>query len=76
MTKARALASLASLWGISPEKLCAVGDGENDLEMLSWAGIGVAMDNAPEKVKEKARCVIASSDEDGVAKFLNKISST
>ena len=56
--------------GILPEETIAFGDGENDMEMLQLAGIGVAMGNAEEQVKEIADYVTADIDEDGIAKAL------
>jgi Cof subfamily protein (haloacid dehalogenase superfamily) len=52
--------------GISMEHVMAIGDGENDIEMLEMAGIGVAMGNAPENVKRAADYVTANNDEDGI----------
>ena len=46
------------------------GDGENDLILIENAGIGVAMDNAIESVKEKASFITLSNDNDGVAEYL------
>ena len=56
--------------GIRPEEAMAFGDGENDMEMLQLAGIGVAMGNAEEQVKAIADYVTADIDEDGIAKAL------
>lgn len=56
--------------GISREEIIAFGDGENDLEMLKFAGIGVAMANGEEAVKENADYITDSVDEDGVYKAL------
>jgi Cof subfamily protein (haloacid dehalogenase superfamily) len=53
--------------GIDPRHVLALGDAENDIEMLQLAGIGVAMGNAPQDVKDAADYVTASNDEDGVA---------
>ena len=58
--------------GILPEETMAFGDGENDAEMLEFAGIGVAMGNAPDSVKASADYVTDSVDEDGVAKALRQ----
>lgn len=52
--------------GISPEEIIAFGDGENDMEMLQFAGIGVAMGNADARVKQMADYVTADIDEDGI----------
>lgn len=56
--------------GISPEETIAFGDGENDMEMLQFAGIGVAMGNAWENVKACADYVTADIDDDGIEKAL------
>lgn len=63
---------LLEAFDISPENTMAVGDGENDLEMLQIAGIGVAMGSAPSHVKAAADAVVASSDEDGLAEALER----
>ena len=56
--------------GLQPEEIIAFGDGENDLDMLRFAGIGVAMGNAEVAVKEAADFVTADIDDDGIAKAL------
>ena len=56
--------------GITREEIIAFGDGENDLEMLQFAGIGVAMGNAEEEVKQVADYVTSDIDDDGIAKAL------
>ncbi|MBQ8835122.1 MAG: Cof-type HAD-IIB family hydrolase [Oscillospiraceae bacterium] len=56
--------------GIAPEETIAFGDGENDIEMLRFAGIGVAMGNAWDNVKAAADYVTADIDQDGVAEAL------
>ena len=48
----------------------AFGDGGNDISMLQHAGLGVAMGNAKEEVKQKADYVTTSVDEDGIANAL------
>ncbi len=59
--------------GISPEETIAFGDGDNDADMLSLAGIGVALQNATKKCKDAAAYITeASVDEDGVAAFLEE----
>ncbi|HYF95199.1 MAG TPA: Cof-type HAD-IIB family hydrolase [Symbiobacteriaceae bacterium] len=72
ITKATGLERLAALNGILPHQIIAFGDNLNDLEMLRFAGMGVAMGNAPEAVKLAARMVTASNDDDGVAVFLEQ----
>lgn len=56
--------------GILPEECIAFGDAENDIEMLEFCGIGVAMGNAQEKVKEIADYVTTDIDEDGIRNAL------
>lgn len=56
--------------GITAEEIIAFGDGENDVEMLRFAGIGVAMGNAEDVTKEAATYVTADIDDDGIAKAL------
>jgi len=51
----------------------AVGDSRNDLAMLKWAGLGIAMDNAEPIVKEAADDVTASNEEDGVAQVIRLV---
>ena len=58
--------------GIAREETMAFGDGENDMDMLQFAGVGVAMGNAPENVKEIADYVTDSVDEDGIWKALRE----
>lgn len=71
-TKARALASLADQFHILQEEIMAIGDSYNDLPMIEWAGIGVAVANADELVKAKADYITASNDEQGVARALEE----
>lgn len=72
ITKATGIECLAELQGISPAEIIAFGDNYNDLEMLQYAGLGVAMGNAPDAVKRVAAMVTATNDEDGVALFLER----
>lgn len=64
--KGNALRSLANSWGIQAAEILAIGNYYNDLEMLKFAGLGIAMDNSPEDMKREADAVTASNDEDGV----------
>ncbi len=66
-TKQRALARLCADFQISRERVLAVGDSPNDVPMLRWAGIGVAMGNASAEVREAVAYVTAGNAEDGVA---------
>ena len=65
--KGQALLALADTLGVSHEKTIAFGDGLNDVSMLRAAGLGIAMENADDEIKEAADWVTASCDEDGVA---------
>ncbi len=67
VTKAFSLARLADDLGADPDDVVAFGDMPNDLPMLSWAGLGVAVGNAHPEVVALADEVTASNDEDGVA---------
>ncbi len=58
--------------GLDSAEMLAIGDGENDIEMLQMAAIGVAMGNAGQHVKDSADFVTASNDEDGVALAIEK----
>ena len=55
------------LLGLQPENVMAIGDNFNDVEMISYAGVGVAMGNAPDAVKAGANWVAPDVEEDGVA---------
>lgn len=70
--KAQALQLVAEHYGIPQANVLAIGDSYNDLGMLAWAGIGVAVGNAPQLVKDAADHVTSSNDEDGVAEALEK----
>lgn len=68
--KAEAIRRYLEQKGIRREECIAFGDGFNDTEMLAFAGIGVAMGNAEESVKQIADYVTADVDEDGIEKAL------
>lgn len=70
--KADALRVVAAHYQINRDQVMAIGDSYNDIAMLEWAGVGVAMGNAWEAVKEAADFVTCSNDEDGVAEALRK----
>jgi hypothetical protein len=70
--KGRGMEALTAHLGLSPEQIICVGDAANDLEMIKFAGLGVAMDNAIEEVKAHANYVTASNDDDGVAHVFEK----
>lgn len=71
--KGTGLAALAEYLKLTPAEVMAVGDGENDLAMLRYAGLSVAMGNACDVVKETARVVTECNDEDGLAKAVERV---
>lgn len=70
VTKGAALLRLCEFLGIPPSAAVAFGDNLNDLEMIQAAGLGVAMGNAHADLKQAAKVVAPSNDEDGVASVL------
>ncbi len=72
ISKGAALKHLLKDLGIRPEEVMALGDAENDLEMIEMAGIGVAMGNAIDLLKDAADYVVSSNDEDGVAEAIER----
>lgn len=72
-TKGRALLALAKHLGLEREQVMAFGDGLNDISMIESAGIGVAMGNAVEEVRNVADKITATNDEDGVAAVIETL---
>nr|WP_120491872.1 HAD family hydrolase [Corynebacterium lactis] len=72
VTKRAGLTYVADLVGAAPKDVVCFGDMPNDIEMLTWAGTGVAMGNAAASVKRVADEVTASNDDDGVARVLER----
>ncbi len=72
VTKAAGLDKVGFRLGIGPADVLAVGDGHNDMDMLAWAGWGVAMGNAPADVQAVADEVGPSVMADGVAVLLDR----
>ncbi|MBR2175831.1 MAG: HAD family phosphatase [Clostridia bacterium] len=72
--KAMSIDRLLKLIGIKTEECIACGDGFNDISMIKYAGLGVAMSNAKEPVKEAADYITLSNDEDGIAHLIMHIS--
>ena len=71
--KGAALKRLCAMLGVPSEQAAAFGNGDNDADMLRFAGLGVAVKNASKSCLEAADCVCASNDELGVAQMINKI---
>ncbi len=72
VSKSRALALVADRLGIAQAEVCAIGDNLNDQDMVSWAGFGVAMGNAPEALKAGAKYVTGPIGEAGVAQVIER----
>lgn len=70
--KAYCLSKLLKILGLSREEMVCCGDGYNDQSMIQFAGLGVAMANARECVKDVADYITLSNDEDGVAHVIEK----
>jgi Cof subfamily protein (haloacid dehalogenase superfamily) len=71
-SKGRALAILAERYGVPREEVMAIGDGYNDMDMIEWAGWGVAMASAPQSVRDLARVVSPPLSEDGSADTIER----
>ncbi len=72
-TKASALGFLCERWGIGAERVLAFGDADNDVDMLRFAGRGVAVGPMTAGVREAADEVVPGVDEDGVAIYVEKL---
>ena len=72
VSKEQALYELAQHYQVPLEEVMTVGDNFNYLPMLRLAGLGVAMDNAPEAVKNEAKAVTKSNNEHGVAEAIKE----
>lgn len=68
--KGTGLEKLCKITGIPKENVIAIGDNENDIEMIQYAGLGVAVGNATESVKKIADIVTVTNDENAVAKII------
>ncbi|MFC4388878.1 Cof-type HAD-IIB family hydrolase [Gracilibacillus marinus] len=72
VNKAKAVEVVCERLGITMDQVMACGDSLNDIKMIEQAGIGVAMGNAQDKVKEASDWITTSNDEAGVAQAINK----
>ena len=72
VNKASGLKALAEHLGIPREQIMAIGDENNDIEMIEYAGLGVAMGNAPDSIKALADVTTTSNEEDGVATAIKR----
>lgn len=73
VSKGAAFEKYAKTLGINRLETAAFGDSENDLSMIKYAGIGIAMENGDDEIKEAADFITASNDNSGVALGLKKI---
>lgn len=71
-SKGEALAGLSALLGLAPGEVMAIGDHTNDLSMIRFAGLGVAVANANETLLSAADAVVSDNDHDGVAEAISK----
>lgn len=72
VNKGTALVELGRILGIKREEIMACGDGDNDADMLREVGLGVAMENAIDTVKEAADYITVSNNEQGAAKAIER----
>lgn len=70
--KATAIEKILPILGVAREDCIAFGDGFNDINMIKFAGIGVAMGNAQQVVKDAADIITLTNDEDGIVPILQK----
>ena len=71
-TKANAIRFMENYFQIAADEIIAFGDNFNDLDMLEYAGLSVAMGNAPDEIKQIAKEVTATNNEDGIALILER----
>ena len=71
-TKGKAILALCEHWGIDIRDVRAVGDQDNDIEMIKTAGIGVAMGNATQGLKDVADFITKTVDDDGIVYAVEK----
>jgi hypothetical protein len=72
VSKGYALETLAAHYGISQNEVMAIGDQDNDVEMIAWAGVGVAMGNASSKAKAVADHIAPPLEQEGAAWAIEK----
>lgn len=72
ISKGNAVEILANFYGLTRDEVICIGDGENDLSMIEYAGMGIAMGNGARCVKEAANYITDTNENDGVAKAIEK----
>src|SRR5947208_1537207 len=73
VSKGAALRRIAHMLGVARDEVIAFGDSHNDLDMLEFAGVGVAMGNASAEVKALADLITDSNEDDGIATALERL---
>jgi Cof subfamily protein (haloacid dehalogenase superfamily) len=71
-SKGDALQKIGESYGIGKSEMIAIGDSDNDISMLEYAGLGVAMGNASDEVKKVCQRIAPSNNEDGAAKVIEE----
>ena len=71
-SKGIALEALAKNIGISSHEVIAIGDSYNDISMIEYAGLGVAVDNAYDEIKSRADYISKSNIDNGVAEVIER----
>ena len=72
-SKGGRLLDVLKVWDIDPQNVIGFGDNHNDISMITAVGLGIAMGNAEEEVKRRAKRITLSNEEDGIAQVLNEI---
>jgi len=72
VSKGKAIEILAKHFGVLPSEIIAIGDSENDLSMIKYAGMGIAMGNAGKIVIDNSDFTTGTNNNNGVAKAINK----
>lgn len=72
VSKGRAIELIARTYGIHRNEIISIGDNENDISMLEYAGVGVVMGNAEKEIKKMADFITGTNDESGVAQAILK----
>ncbi|WP_428911355.1 Cof-type HAD-IIB family hydrolase [Niallia sp. Krafla_26] len=73
LNKAVGLKKVSQYYGIPKDRIIAFGDEDNDLEMIDYAGYGVAMGNAIDELKNLANDITYTNEEDGIGHYLNDL---
>lgn len=72
ISKGKAVSELAEFYKIDRREVICIGDSDNDISMIEYAGLGIAMKNGKDEIKNKADFVTLSNEEDGVAYAIEK----